>query len=284
MSVNDGTSRRRADEALTGIDVAVVGVATRPGPDPQHRPRSSWLAIEDYVALLDDRTTLRAFALPLPTGDANSVRSAVTHTPRPWSAVFVVGATASELTEITRYLSDAAGLLVIGEAAMVAAAAAAAALSVLRRQSVTPPRARVVVVNDSDTSAFLCPLLIRCGIGELTTWHPRDAQDYPLHRLMTHNHLLIAPHPTASAPSTAAYPTIMIPWDPFEFGALALPGTLSALCGHAVTTLDTDHLAAAATAIAATTPAGQLLPELSEPRLIGTIADHLSRVIDQRHE
>src|SRR5258708_10482875 len=63
---------------FTGVDVGVIGVAAVRTNDPPHPPRSSWLAMQDYVALIADRTPMHAVPLPLSTGDVPKVVSAIT--------------------------------------------------------------------------------------------------------------------------------------------------------------------------------------------------------------
>jgi hypothetical protein len=77
---------------------------------------------------------------------------------------------------------------------------------------------------------------------------------------------------------------VTIPPDPFDVGALVLPGLLDALCGHDVTALQVEHLAAAAHALALLAPEGQMLPELTEPLLVPTIARHISQTLTYGHQ
>ena len=53
---------------------------------------------------------------------------------------------------------------------------------------------------------------------------------------MEHNDILIDPNAAAPMP-LAPDRTVTIPHDPFDFGALVLPGLLGALCGHGVAAL-----------------------------------------------
>ena len=178
---------------FTGVDVGVIGVAATRTVDPPHPPRSSWLAMEDYVALIDDRTPLHAAALPLSTADVPTVASAITGHPAPLSAAFVVGLAATESAAVQRRVAEAAGPLVIAEIDAVTATLAAAVMTMLRSCAVQPQRARVAMAGPESTP-LLGPILIACGIGELTTWRYGDAQDYPLSRLKEHNDVVILPN------------------------------------------------------------------------------------------
>ena len=105
----------------------------------------------------------------------------------------------------------------------------------------------------------LGPLLLTAGVGTLTTWNQRDAEDYPLRRVMAHNDVLI--DLTGTAPDTAAPGrTLRLPGNPFDYGALVLPGLLSALCAHDASSLTIDVLAACARALARRTPPVRFCP------------------------
>ena len=281
LAGSDDERTNEGSRGFTGIDVGVIGVATARTVDPPFPQRSSWLAVEDYVALIEDRTPMRALPLALSRGGVCTVASAIAGFPTRLSAVLVVGLAASESTAVQRQVADTAGPLVIGEIDIVTAALAAAAITALGSRGVPRERARVVMTG-AESAPLLGPILIACGIGDLTNWHNRDAAAYPLNRLMEHNDILIDPN--AAAPMQVAPDgTLTIPHDPFEFGALVLPGLLGALCGHGVAALDIEHLAAAANAVARLTPAGQVLPELNEPMLVTAIAHHVSQTITDRH-
>ena len=89
MATNDLAGNGRTDNERirgTDVDVGVIGVAATRTVDPPLPPRSSWLAMEDYVALIDDRTPMYAVALPLSHGGVATVASAITGHPAPLSA------------------------------------------------------------------------------------------------------------------------------------------------------------------------------------------------------
>jgi hypothetical protein len=265
---------------LTGVDVGVIGVAAV-RTNPPHPPQSSWLAMEDYAELIKDRTPMRAVPMPLSTRDLPTVVSAITGVRARLSAALVVGLSAAESAAVQRQVADAGGPLVIAHIDAVTAALAAAVITTLRSRGVKRQRARVVMA-DTESLPLLAPTLIACGIGELTTWHHRDAQDYPLARLMAHNDVLVDPNAAASVPHARGR-TVTIPDEPFEFGGLVVPGLLAGLCGRGVAELDVEHLLAAAHVLALLTPAGRLLPEVDEPLLATTIARHLSQTLADRH-
>jgi hypothetical protein len=97
--------------------------------------------MEDYVALIEDRTPMRALPTALSRGGVCRVASAIAGFPTRLSAVLVVGLAASEPAAVQRQVADTAGPLVIGEIDMVTATLAAAAITVLGSRGVPRERA-----------------------------------------------------------------------------------------------------------------------------------------------
>jgi hypothetical protein len=97
--------------------------------------------MEDYVALIEDRTPMRALPTALSRGGVCRVASAIAGFPTRLSAVLVVGLAASEPAAVQRQVADTAGPLVIGEIDMVTATLAAAAITVLGSRKVPRERA-----------------------------------------------------------------------------------------------------------------------------------------------
>nr|GLK39715.1 hypothetical protein GCM10017611_65860 [Rhodococcus wratislaviensis] len=150
-----------AGPALTGISIAVVAVSTtRSGTAGSARTRPPWVAMEDYAALIRERTPMRALCLPVTTSEPHI------------------------LTE--------RGPVILTELDVLTAAVAAATITTLRRRSV-PPRAGRVVVTGASWAPLLAPVLIASGVGDLSSWHKRDAEAFPLRRLMEHNDVLVDP-------------------------------------------------------------------------------------------
>ncbi|ELB89992.1 hypothetical protein Rwratislav_26564 [Rhodococcus wratislaviensis IFP 2016] len=237
-----------AGPALTGISVAVVAVSTtRSGTAGSARTRPPWVAMEDYAALIRERTPMRALCLPVTTSEPQI------------------------LTE--------RGPVILTELDVLTAAVAVAAATIttLRRRSV-PPRAGRVVVTGASWAPLLAPVLIASGVGDLSSWHERDAEAFPLRRLMEHNDVLIdlaGCAPDGAAPGR----TVTVPADGFAYGALVLPGLLAALCGHGVRTLTVEVVAACVRALALITPADQMLPFADDRLLVSAVARHVSRAL-----
>ncbi|MCZ4588096.1 hypothetical protein O4328_31145 [Rhodococcus opacus] len=265
--------------ALAGIAVAVLAVsATRsPSTAGSARTRTPWAAMEDYAALIRERTPLRALCLPVTTGDPQVLTERILGLPTAVAAVFVVGMGHRESAAVQRAVTERGGPVVLTELDVLTAAVAAATITTLRRRSV-PPRAGRVVVTGASWAPLLAPVLIASGVGDLSSWHERDAEAFPLRRLMEHNDVLIdlaGCAPDGAAPGR----TVVVPADGFAYGALVLPGLLAALCGHGVRTLTVEVMSACVRALALITPADQMLPSVDDRLLVSAIARHVSRAL-----
>ncbi|WP_136246401.1 hypothetical protein [Mycobacterium intracellulare] len=270
---------------VSGVDVGVIGVTApaRPrcpqGTRAQGVERWVWTAMEDYAALVRDRTALRAGCLCLARGGADTMAARIAGLPARVSVVFVVGMGASESACVQFKTASLGGPLVISEADVLTAALGAAAISTLRCRGVTLRRGQIVVSNPK-VLPRLGPLLLTAGVETLTTWNERDAQDYSLRALMAHHDILI--DLAGTAPDTAAAErTLTLPREPFDYGALVLPGLLSALCAHNAASLTIDVLAACARALARLTPPDHILPALTEPLQVSAVAKEVAMTLGE---
>ncbi|AII10758.1 hypothetical protein [Rhodococcus opacus] len=267
---------------LTGISVAVVAVSTAGSKHAEHtagsaRTRPPWVAMEDYAALIRENTPMRALCLPVTTGDPHVLAERILGLPTGVSAVFVVGLGHRESASVAREVTERGGPVVLTELDVLTAAVAAATITTLRRRSV-PPRAGRVVVTGASWAPLLAPVLIASGVGDLSSWYERDAEAFPLRRLMEHNDVLVdlaGCAPEGAAPGR----TVAVPADGFVYGALVLPGLLAALCGHGVRTLTVEVVAACVRALALITPADQVLPSAGDRLLVSAVARHVSRAL-----
>lgn len=268
------------NESDVHIDVGVIGVsAPRARTTTQSSDVSAWSAMEDYAALASDRARVRALRIPLSQGHAQAVAARIAELPSRVPAVFVVGLGPSDSASVQRTVANLGGPLVICELDVVTAAVAAAAIRALRNRGISPRNGRIAV-NHPESAPRLGPLWLAAGIGSVTGWHERDAKAAPLWRVMTHNDILI--DLAGTAPKTAAPGrTLTLPSDLFDYGALVLPGLLSALCRHRVATLSIEVLSACVKALALVTPAARMLPELDERLLVPAIARHVTRALDE---
>ena len=270
---------------VTGIDVGVIGVAApRPptcaqGTCAQGVDRLTWTAMEDFAALVRDRTTIRAGCLSLAGAGADTVAARIAGLPSRVSAVFVVGMGPSESASVQVRVASLKGPVVISELDVVTAALGAAAISTLRCRGVAPRRGRIVLTG-AEVLPGLGPLLLASGVGMLTTWSVGDAEDYPLPRVTADNDLLID-LAGAARDTPAPARTLRLPRERFDYGALVLPGLLSALCGHHGVSLTIDVLAACARALALLTPPDRILPALDEPLLVSAVAREVARTLGE---
>ncbi|SED94107.1 hypothetical protein [Rhodococcus koreensis] len=264
--------------ALTGISVGVVAVSTTGSRTAgSARTRSPWVAMEDYAALIRERTPMRPLCVPVTTGDPHVLTERIRGLPGGVSAVFVVGLGPVDSAAVAREVIERGGPVVLTELDVLTAAVAAATITTLRRRGV-PPRAGRVVITGASWAPLLAPVLIASRVGDLSSWHERDAEAFPLRRLMDHNDVLV--DLAGCAPDGAAVGrTVTVPADGFVHGALVLPGLLAALCGHGVRTVTVEAVAACVRALALITPADRMLPSLDDRLLVPAVARHVSRAL-----
>lgn len=269
-----------AELQLPGLNVAVVTVGeARSGRCRTAPQRSPWTAMEQYADLIRRHTPIRVLRLPMTIGDAQLVAARICGTAPRVSAAFVTGLCARESSQVKSEVAARGGPLVLTELDAVTAGLAATTISVLRRRG-TAPRSGCVVVNGPDQAPLLGPTLMKSGIGQITNCHSGDARAFPLRRLMDRNDVLIDLSGTA-ANTDAPGRTVHYPADPFLLGRLVAPGLISALCGYEARDVTSEVLAAAARALALTTPTGQALPGPDHSLVTRAIARQVGRVFAQ---
>jgi hypothetical protein len=262
----------RPVQLLSGMEIGVIGVAST-----GTQPCAEWTAMDDYAALISDRTPLRTERLPLAQGDARSVASRIINLSWPMSAVFVVGLSSSESSTVQRRVADHGGPLVITELDLITVALAAAAMGTLRHLGIASRKGRIVVTNAERAPRLGPTILAACG-GSVTGWRERDAAAYPLCRVMFHNDVLIDLAGTTPG-SVAPGRILTLPPTGFDYGKLVLPGLLSAICGRGESRLTLDTLAGCARALAMVTPSGDVLPHLDQRLLIPAITRQVARTL-----
>lgn len=227
--------------------------------------RSCWAAMEDYTALLSDRTAVRARDVPMSGGRPYPVAARIDELPGRMIAVFLSGLGAAESAAVQSINAANAGRLVVSETDSLTAAVAAAAVTALRGKGIPPRRGRLAVLG-AERAPRLEAVLLECGAGSVTSRHGSEF-DGPTVRRLTVEHDVVVNLTGRDSMWLIPTRTVSVPAHPFDFAALALPGLLAALCGHGAAHVDVDALAAAACAIALITPVGRILPELHDPRL-----------------
>ena len=281
------TNSNTADDATLDNDSVVadfptgdVGVAAVRTPSAALPDRACWAVMENYAALITEATPMRALPLPLTQNEPAAVAARISQLPSRVAAVFLIGLDPSGAAHVQRAVAAAGGPAVISELDVVTAAIGAAAASFLRSRDITLRRGRVVVTG-AEAAPRLGPLLVALGAGSMTTWRPYDAQDYPLPRMMAHNDLLIDLADAAPA-SAAPWRTLRMPSDPYDYGALVIPGLLRGLCRHQPTSVTIEVLAACSRALALVTAADEILPDIDERLLTPAVARHVHRALAHR--
>ncbi|GJF10301.1 hypothetical protein NGTWS1803_16840 [Mycolicibacterium cyprinidarum] len=271
-STAEARSTDRPVRQLSGMEVAVIGVAATRG-----RPSTACMAMETYADLICARTPIRTARIALPRGDARTVVSRIAALASPVTAVFVVGLGPADSTTVQRRVADHGGPLVITELDLVTVALAAAATATLRHNGIAPRHGRIVV-TDPERAPRLGPILLAASGASVTNWHERDAAAYPLDRVMFDNDVLVDLAGTV-AHGAAPGRILTLPSALFEYGALVLPGLLSAIGRCAEPTLTHDMLASCVRALALLTPANQVLPDLNQRLLIPAVARQVARTL-----
>ena len=259
-------------QLLSGMEVGVIGVAAS-----RSRPCTAWTAMDDYAELISDRTPLRAVRLPLPHCDARTVVARIVNLPWPMSVIFVVGLDHAESATVQQRVANHGGPLVITELDLITIALAAAAIGTLRLHGTASRQGRTVVIN-AERAPRLGPTILAASGGSVTGWHERDAGSYPLCRVMRHNDVLIDLPGTAPL-DVAPGRVLTLPPALFDYGALVLPGLLSAVCGRGERRLTLDTLACCARALALVTSPGDVLPTPDQRLLIPAITQLVARAL-----
>ena len=158
---------------LSRVDVAVVGVAAARSHRAEVRTRSPWEAMEDYAAMICDRTALHAVRLPLATADVNTVIARVLSLQPRISAAFVVGLDAPAATAVQHGVAERGGPLVVTEIDVVTATLTAMTISALRNL-VVGPRVGQVVITGAHRAPMLGPTLLMSGVAGISSWRTSD--------------------------------------------------------------------------------------------------------------
>ncbi|MDQ1321228.1 MAG: hypothetical protein QG655_2471 [Actinomycetota bacterium] len=279
-AVAGNSAGRRGGVSQTGRlrSPALVGLAGVGATG--ERPGAAWATLENYAALISDRTPVRTLRVPLPAGDVRAVSDRIISMSYSASVVFVVGLDPLDSAAVQHRAADYGGPLVITEIDVVSVALAAAVLAMLRDRRPAARRGGIVVI-DIERAPRLGPLLFALSGRSVTSWHERDAAAGSLCAALGPDDVLV--DLAGSAPSDiAAGRTVTMPTVPFDYGALALPGLLSALgrCSKPVLTL--ELLASCARALALLTPAGAVLPDLRQRLLVPAVARHVARSLGER--
>lgn len=239
------------------------------------------LMLRRYVALIEDLAGLRGLELHL-DHDPRRAAAGLRGLPSEVGALFLphvrrdFACRARDLTDVP----------VVTDQDTTAIALAAALLTTLTRAGRTP-RASQVVIAGAGTLPILCPLLMVCGVGSVTTWNPADALSFPLRRIAADADVVIdlLGGTTIGTVGIGAFapdlePTVIVP-DSRRGPLLALPGLLRALTRTPDARLDVEVHHACALALVMATPPDDVLPVSPYDALVDQVTDAALRALQQ---
>ncbi len=272
---NDTGPAPREDWSSAALEVAVVGISDHAGRLHGDRAgRSSWAAMQEYTDLVNGRTALQAHSVFVPAGRLRAIADHIAGLPSTIAAIVLIGSLTAESLAVQAITASADCPLVITESDAFNTTLTAAALTALRRAGTPPGRGRLAVIG-LDHAPRLVPVLLASGAGNLTIHHNGALSASLRHQLADEHDIVI----DLTSGSGAIPGSVTAPDSPFGYAALALPGLLSALCGHSATTVTSGALTAAARAISLLTPAGIAVPDLRDNRIIPAVAHHVGAAL-----
>lgn len=271
-----GDNTTHARPVNSDMGVAVIAVWNNRGRE-YSTCRSCWSAMEDYARLLSSRTALRTSVIPLAQGYPYPVATRIQELSTQTAAAFLIGLDATDSAAVQSIVAAHGGRLVVSETDVLTAAAAAAAVTALRGKGIPPKHGRLAILG-ADRTPRLGAVLLECGAGTVTSPTGHHFEGPEIRSLMVDHDIVVNLTGQESMWMVPAR-TVSIPTDPFALGALAVPGLLSALCGHGTTHVGIEILAAAACALALITPVDRTLPEIADHRLVHAVAQHVGRVV-----
>ncbi|WP_338887303.1 hypothetical protein [Rhodococcus sovatensis] len=144
------------------------------------------------------------------------------------------------------------------EVGAITVALAAAVMSTLANRGV-PGGSGCVVIACPERAPLLGPVLLECGIGSITSWNTRDAQDFSLRRVSSHNDILVDLRVPEHLDDEIEWAITAGP-DVMSAAAASLAGLSVALRKEMFSRIDTPALAACARALVLQTAPGDVLP------------------------
>lgn len=259
-----------------GLDVAVLAVID--SRHRQHVGRTTWQAMDDYAALLTERTPLRGLAMPITTADPHIITERIAELPDQVAAVLLIGLGSTDAARTQAMVATKRpGPLITSVDEVLTAVIAAATTTTLHNLGIEPRRGTVGIIGAHRTP-LLTAVLWALDVATVRTYDDNELPRRDFRPVSADQDVLV--DLTGHGSSWTAPPrTIRVPHDPFRIVGLALPGLLCALCGHRATVLTPETLAAAASAIPLLTPPGRALPDLDDPHLVQVVARNVSRAL-----
>lgn len=247
-----------------GRTVAVLSDAS----DFHREPESSVLTgLLRFAALLRTHTGMAATALLVTADNAEELIAELRQVAPDFpGGIFLVHTDPDRGRAAQVALSGTAA--VITDRQTTAVAVIAAALTTLAHARIAPAAGRLVIAG-TEGNALLASLAVAAGIGEIDSWSPDDAHNFPLRALSRRGAVVIDLLGSATLRRQADaldLPISVLGLDEPTTALLALPGLLAAAQSSGRLPGLTGCLACAL-ALVARTPPGQALPDLSDPGL-----------------
>ena len=269
---------------LVPVAVAVVSDASalhHRGRRPH--PASAQPLLRSYAAVVHTVTGLRAVPLPVHAQDAGQLAARLLgELPDDIGAIYLTHTDPARARAAQRSVHEAGGVAVVTEQDSTAVALSAVLLTVLARVDRAPGSSQVVIAG-AQTMPLLADLLMAAGIGDIISWNLADRTGFPLPVVARDADALIDLLGGASDITRAAanrpHLAVIAPDEPDDH-LLAVPGLLRALAASAHPTLTLEVYLRCALALAAATPPGRLLPELTDAGLTAAVADAVTRELD----
>lgn len=255
---------RQAHAAQVSEAVAVVS----DGSDLRSRGRAIASAsmhpvLVDYATVIHELTGLHAHPLPMTAGNAVQLATSLRSLPVDFGVVFPAHAEPGRARAVQWALREIGGLPVITDQDAISIALAAAVLTTLARAVRTSSSSQVVILGAGHLPE-LRSLLMVCGVGDIIGWNQVDAPEFPLHRIARSAHAVVdLLGGTQEAVDGRVRRPVIGPDDP-SCRLVAIPGLLTAIVHALEPVLDTTLYRACAVALAASTPPGKLLPDLTD--------------------
>ncbi|GAA0637640.1 hypothetical protein GCM10010174_69300 [Kutzneria viridogrisea] len=260
---------------------AEVAVVSDGSAIPDASPPATLPLLQDYAELVREHAGLSAVPLAV---DSARLAAELCALPKRFRAVFLTHTDPERAFQVQRAVAKAGGPLVITDQDTTAISLTASTLTTLARRGRSPSDSRVVIAGARQLPR-LCVLLLAAGVGDIVSWNECDAPVFPLHRVSWDADALICLLDTTTGAATAIEPprhVLVTTADP-ACHLLALPGLVQAVLRSPVTSLEVEVLRACAMALAAATPPGRRLPELTEPAVTRAVAYAATYAIHAQH-
>lgn len=270
----DATRRSAGGPAARGHEVAVVAVWS-PDRRDDRSGLTQWEVMDAYCRLINDTTALRALPTPVIAEHPQEVAQRIAGLDEP-VAVFTFGLGPTGSAAVQSITAESHPAPVLSETDVLTATTAAEVLTALRGKGIPPQQGRVAVTA-AEHAPRLESVLLECGARTVTARPGRQFHGPMMRKLLIEHDIIV--DCSDDTDWTAPVRTVALPSHRFPSVALALPGLLSALCGHGTREVTTEALAAAARALALLAPVDQRLPDQSDPRLVPVVAGHVTSAI-----